>query len=373
MSEQVSLYIHIPFCNNKCGYCDFFSMQAREGTIQKYVKALSKEIKFRSNKDLIINTIYFGGGTPSLLNAKQIEVILEAIRDSYLLSGNPEITIEANPEQLNKNFLQQLNNLGINRLSLGIQSFQKNILQNLHRDQGKNQFDSNFYQKLFFNIGSYFENISLDFMFGIPSQTIEDVSKDLVSIPDIVTHISYYALNIEQGTLLSELRQKGLLNETNEDMIIKMLDTIIWGLKEKNFNRYEISNFAKPGYESKHNLSYWKYQNYIGFGVGAVSTLFGIRQDNTKNLAEYMSGNYVDSKQHLTKQEQEFEYIMMNLRLTQGLYLEKFSSNFQKNFQKVYSIQIKKYRKYLIISDDRVFLTEDGLSLYNSIVFDFIL
>ncbi len=276
---NIYVYIHIPYCYKKCPYCSFTSYEKSLNTKQNYLIALSKEIEnfFNQNNKYTIKTIYFGGGTPSLLKPEEIAHILDTIK-KYHVSKDCEITIEINPNNANKNYFKKLKELGINRISLGIQSFIDQKLQFLQRLHNQKQSFTSVENSL-----EFFDNVSIDLIYGFEDYSI--FQKDLnclVNFP--IKHISAYILSIEKNTMF--YKQKILLNEEN---IEKQFIYLVKFLKKHKIYQYEISNFAKKGFESKHNIAYWENLDYVGFGVSASSHINSIRYKNTENLNNYIN------------------------------------------------------------------------------------
>lgn len=285
---MAGIYIHIPFCKSRCKYCDFFSTTMLEMR-EKYIMALVQEIEQRKNylptKD--IYTIYFGGGTPSLMEVTQLETVLQAIYNNYNVEKGAEITLEANPGDLTAEKLQALRKMGFNRLSIGIQSFSNEMLQRIGRRHTAEQAISAV--QLARDAG--FNNMSIDLIYGLPGQTMENWKEEVThAIALDVEHISAYCLSYEEGTPLTQMLHKGEILEIDEDIENQMYDYLVNTLKTNGLRRYEVSNFCKDNYYSQHNSSYWNNTPYIGLGAGAHSYNGLSRQWNISNLKSYIDG-----------------------------------------------------------------------------------
>jgi len=363
---SAGIYIHIPFCASKCAYCDFFSFKANEGYISKYIVAILNELQFCSYKELYFDTIYIGGGTPSCINPEYIKSILDQIRLNYTLADNVEITIEANNNSLREESLAIYKEAGVNRLNIGIQSFSPQILKALGR-QGK-AYDNNIWTY----IPYYFDNIGIDLIYGLASQSIKNILKDISFIHPIVKHVSYYCLSIENGTLLyKNHKQQAYL--APENTLLQMQSTIEDNLGLLGYQRYEISNYAKAGYHSRHNLHYWSGDNYVGFGTSAVSTVGNIRFQNTTNLQKYLQKEYPRKYEYLSSNNKVNEYIMLGLRQITGINKGSFYNAFGLDFTKSFVCQLVKYKEYFTETQDKIALNKAGLNISNSILCDFLL
>ncbi|MDD5455656.1 MAG: radical SAM family heme chaperone HemW [Candidatus Margulisbacteria bacterium] len=355
----IALYIHIPFCTRKCGYCSFFSISHNFELENKYCTSLVQEIRGYEAQNINIDTIYFGGGNPALLNPGHLKIILEVIRESFIFEQKPEITLEANVENLEEKKLDSYKKMGINRLSVGIQSFDAEKLKILGRHRTVEPY------AILNKVLAEFNNVSLDLIYAIPSQTAEDVAADINSIPEQVKHVSYYSLMLEKGTELYSRYKKGTIKLLSENEELKMQQTIIKELKIRKLSRYEISNFALKGYESRHNLHYWRYDEYLGVGAGAVSTLNHTRLENVRDIQKYINGQRLLKKYKLNTKTREKEFLMMNLRLIKGFELQQYGDNFQANFKIKYKKFINKYFKYLSLSKEKLAFNSKGLNIYN--------
>lgn len=354
-----ALYIHIPFCINKCGYCDFLSFSTKEITKDsrdKYVHYLKKELD--EYKDFTFDTVYFGGGTPSLLSVEAIGEILEKVNIAF----NAEVTIEANPNTLTLEKLKGFYDLGINRISIGVQSFNPEKLKVLQRIHSREQaIDSYFLARK-----AGFKNISLDLIFATPKQTLSELREDLEMIKKLnPEHLSIYSLIWEEGTKFMELLKLDKLAPIENDLEASMYEEIIKFFKENNYSHYEISNFSKEGYEGRHNSKYWKNMGYVGVGLGASGFLNGVRYRNYTNFSDYYKALDSGSSCHLDeevvseKDHLENQYIL-GLRL-----LKKGISNIHPRYQE----RINKLLEdgYLKKEGENFLLTSKGLMFANDV------
>ena len=352
------LYVHVPFCNSICYYCDFTHRVYNEELVEKWLFYLEKEI--RENCFNNYETIYIGGGTPSCLNEKQLErllVLLNPYTDKV-----KEYTIEVNPESLNEEKIDLFNKYYVNRVSMGVQSSDDELLRAINR---KHTFtDVRNCVKMLKNKG--LPNISVDLMYSLPNQSLEILNKTIDDILSLdVPHISLYSLTIEDNTVFGKKGYKALDEDTEADMY----ELIEKRLKENNYNHYEISNFAKKGYESKHNLGYWNYDDFMGVSLGASGKIGNYRYTNTRLFEKYFEN--IDSKDEeliLDDRDMMFENIMMSLRTIYGLNINEFNKRYNCNILEVYP-QIKE-NKYLSIIDDRLVCT--NLEILNTVLMDFI-
>lgn len=356
-----SAYIHIPFCKKKCGYCAFVSYNKPE--LQNiYVEKLIDEIKVKYKGEKL-KTLYFGGGTPSLMNVSQIENILQ----NFSFANYAEITLEANPDSINLEYLKCLKNIGINRLSIGVQSFDDNILKLANRlHSAKQAIDA---VKNSRKAG--FENISLDFIYGLPEQTIESFKEDLKTAISLnPEHISLYGLKIEEDTPFSKQNFK---NIADDDMQAKMYRCAVETLK--GFDHYEFSNFAQNDKFSRHNMNYWNNEEYYGFGAAAHGYLAGNRYSNISKLEEYIKNPIKpDYKHNVTQQERLEEEIFLGFRRCAGIDVEKINKKFSINFNEKYSKILNKYQqsKHITKTETGWKLSIDGILVSNEILCEFL-
>lgn len=323
------IYIHIPFCKQRCKYCAFYST-TQHSLQQRYVDAVCRELSMRH--DYITgsaDTVYFGGGTPSTLSKEQIGAILNSIKETFGISENAEITIEANPDDLTPEYLSQLRSLNINRLSMGVQSFNDRQLKQLQR-----RHDARKAREAVENARKAgFKNISIDLIFALPGSTDSEWADDLKQAIELrPTHISAYNLTYEEGTALYREAESGKITPLSEEENISQFETLIKTLKEANYRHYEISNFALPGFESRHNSSYWNNIPYLGCGAAAHSYNGESRCWNIANIQEYIRGIENNSPEfeieHLTIGEQHNDTILTRLRTAEGINLETFKERF---------------------------------------------
>jgi len=327
--KNSAIYIHIPFCDHKCIYCDFYSLVSYDN-IEVYLESLKKEIRHfaeQYSSERIIDTIFFGGGTPSFMKPNYIGEILKSIYANYNISENAEITLETNPGTVSKNKLAEFKNVGINRISIGVQSFDEDELNFLTRIHDK----ATAIDTITGAADAGFDNISLDLIFSIPNQSLSTWKENLKITTDLpVKHISAYSLILEKGTILNKMVLDGKVNMTSENHDAELYNYTMQFLKESGFTQYEISNFAKPNYECIHNLYYWEYQDYLSFGTAAHSFVSGERWWNYSSLKKYVSeieinGNAIRGNEILNKSQMLDEYIMLGLR-SKGINLEKLKS-----------------------------------------------
>lgn len=367
--KRLGLYIHIPFCDRICNYCDFTAFQGANSKIKEYVEALKKEIELKGNKDFLIDSIFIGGGTPSFIDGKYIFEILEKVKENFTVLDNIEISIETNPKTFDKKKLEYYKSAKINRVSIGVQSFNDVILKELGRNHNsKEAFDSiELVKKFDFDI-------NLDLIFGYQSQTIEDILYDLEIVKNInPEHISYYALIIEEKTKFKALQNVGKLDFLDEETERKMYHLIVEKLEEIGLNQYEVSNFAKVGKESVHNKKYWNCKEYLGLGISAHSYLNDERFSNTVNLAKYIkelqSGNVpIEFREKLDISTKKFEYIIMNMRLKEGFSISDYNSIFESDFleENTNAVGSGLENKVVEIKDGRIYFTKKGFDIMDS-------
>ena len=354
-----SLYIHIPFCEHVCSYCDFTKLFYNQNYELPYLEALEKEIKFKvTNK---VSTLYFGGGTPTALNDEGFERILKFA--SQYLDVDSEFTVEANVENLTKSKLDIMKRCGVNRLSIGVQSTCNKVLKEIGRYHTFE--DAQKVVELAKQKG--FTNINIDLIYGFKGETLQDLNKDLEEFIKLdLNHISIYSLIVDKGSIFYNQKYK----EQNEDDSRRFYEFIVEFLRKHGFERYEVSNFAKNGKYSRHNLTYWHNEEYFGCGLGASGYVNGVRYENTKSLPEYLKGNYVSSNEEVTPKMYEEYFLLTNFRLEQGFskqdYREKFGIDFTEKYKD--KISLFSLSKYFDFSNDRVKLTDEGL-----ILMDFVL
>ncbi len=360
------LYVHIPFCIKKCKYCDFVSFTC--GDKSAYIEELCKELsKYNGEK---IDTVFIGGGTPTILSEALLEKLILCIKTTFKLDKNTEWSIEANPKTVDERKLKLLAKHGINRISIGVQSFNDNELAAIGRaHNAKEAIETVELAK------KYFDNINIDLIFALPNQTFESFLNTLNTAISLNTsHISCYSLILEEGTPLYNEHLNSPLILPDEDTERNMYEEAFSLLNKSGYNRYEISNFAKENRECRHNLKYWQCDDYIGAGLAAHSLLDGARYENTADMSEYLKGNYIKEKTVLDDKDRIAEYIIMSFRLQKGILNKDFSKKFEKDFETNYKKQLDRFIKLGLIerTDTGFRLTNEGISLSNSVLCEFI-
>ena len=332
---DMGLYVHIPFCKQKCMYCDFPAYQNLQDYYETYVYALVQEMdlwvsEHPESKAKPIDTIYFGGGTPTELSIQQLQMIVDKIKRTFTITDDCHMTIESNPGEVDLQYLTKLVKLGFNRISFGVQTFDDKALTMLHRSHNGEKAK----QAVFDAKEAGFTDINIDLIYGLPRQTLEDIQYNLNILKDLpINHISTYGLQVEVGTYLYHLVQKNLISIPSESIDEAMYDTMMEGLKNQGFERYEISNFAKDSSYSRHNLKYWHYVDYLGFGAGAHSFYEGIRRSNNRNVMPYIQAvdRYtmptIDTETITVERAQE-DFCFLALRTKWGLDEQKFEDRF---------------------------------------------
>lgn len=364
------LYIHIPFCVKKCEYCDFVSYTGKENSIDAYIDAVKAEAASYKGQD--IGTVFIGGGTPTVMSAAQIERLCVAIKENFNISDSVEWTAEANPGTVTAEKAEAMLNSGINRVSVGVQSFNDNEL----RAAGRIHSAEIAYKTIELLSREGFENISIDLMASLPYQTRQSFERSLktaVSLP--LKHISVYSLIIEEGTPIKKKYEDGIYAEPDEDTDRELYSYTQSFLEDSGFYRYEISNYAKPGYESKHNMLYWNCEEYIGLGVAAHSYIDGVRYSNGPELERYISGIFADGeREQLSKRDMMGEFMMLGLRKVHGVSVDEFFRRFGCRLEDIFRNQLKKHISAGLLEYDgeRCRLTERGLDLANTVMCDFI-
>ena len=373
---EIGVYIHIPFCKRKCYYCDFVSYPEKYELQGKYIDKVIQEIE--ENKKILqdnnVTTIYIGGGTPSSIKPELIKRILNKVYNYTEINNIKEITIEVNPGTATKNNLQLYKNCGINRISIGLQSTNNDILNKIGRIHNFNQFLDTY--KWTREAG--FKNINVDLMIGIPNQTLDDVKTSLEKVVSLKPeHISVYSLIVEDETPMKKLIESGKLKLPDEEDERNQYKYTKNFLELNGYKHYEISNFAKPGFESKHNLNCWEQKQYIGLGVAAHSYINGVRYSNTISLEEYLNKDSKDIKEiHETQtiDDMKKEYMLLGLRKIDGVQISKFEEKFGENPIYLFKNELKKLIQegLLIIDLDNIKLTEKGLDLANIVWEEFV-
>lgn len=369
--RKVSLYIHIPFCVRKCLYCDFISYEDLSN-MDQYISALVKEIQLYSDKNIIIDTVYIGGGTPSLLNESQVTLIVNTIRDSFDCRIE-EFTIECNPDSIREDKLHCYRELGINRLSIGVQSLDDNLLKGIGRIHNRKQ------ALIAIELAEkYFDNINIDLMIGLVDESDEIAFNTLDEvIKKTVSHISLYTLILEKATRLYEAVYSNKITLPDEDSVIDRFDYMCNILEKKGFNRYEVSNFAIKGKECKHNIGYWRLKEYIGLGISSSSYIDNIRYKNLDSIDLYIDNinrglKPVSNKERITIKESEDEYIMLTLRTREGIILDEFKRLYNVDFKKKYKDNITNILDYLNIKDNSISVKPKYFGILHSIILQFL-
>ena len=368
-NNEIGVYVHIPFCKKKCDYCDFISYCNKDNLIDDYVQAVKAEIQTQNIKPEI-TTIYIGGGTPSYIDSKYIIEILEKIKEKNV-SSNAEITIEVNPGTVTKEKLEDYIKSGINRISIGLQTTNDELLKQIGRIHNFTQFLETY--KLAKKVG--FKNINVDLMLGLPNQRIKDLKESLEQIIKLKPkHISVYSLIVEDGTPIANKIEKGEMQLPDEELERNMYWFVKNTLELNGFIHYEISNFAKKGYESKHNLNCWNQKEYIGIGASAHSYRDITRYSNTENIEEYIenvnNGNFNRNKIiHEVQKEDDAkkEFMLLGLRKIKGVDINQFKNKFGDNPIYLFRNELKKLtdERLLIIDNNNIRLTNKGLDLAN--------
>ena len=381
---MLELYIHIPFCVKKCGYCDFLSMSADSGIKLAYLQKLKEEIRHfgETFQDHSVSSIFFGGGTPSILHGQQISDIMQTVRQAFQILPDAEISIECNPGTVSGEKLEAYRRAGINRISFGLQSTDDQELQLLGRIHTYEEFL--FGYDLARKCG--FQNINVDLMSALPGQTVKSWERTLKKVTQLKPeHISAYSLIIEEGTPFYEayesdelLREKGEVPHLlpTEEMERQMYELTESFLKEKGYHRYEISNYAKPGKECRHNVGYWERTDYLGLGLGASSLIDNCRYSNPADMESYLHWIYDrPDLQKLTRQEQMEEYMFLGLRMMKGISRETFQQQFGMHIESVYGQVIKNLEQQGLLRSHggMVQLTEKGIDVSNYVLAEFLL
>lgn len=387
--REIGIYVHIPFCKQKCYYCDFKSYANKEELIEKYIKWLKYEIKevgegnkldYENDLDelVTVKTIYIGGGTPSYLDSKYIKEIIEEIRENFKLADKVEITIEVNPGTVNKTKLLDYINSGINRISIGLQSTDNELSKRIGRIHKYEDFLQTY--NMAREVG--FKNINVDLMLALPGQTIAKLEKGLKQVIDLQPeHISLYSLIIEDGTKIEKMLKNNEITLPDENIERKMYWETKKVLEEAGYIHYEISNFAKEGYKSEHNWNCWSQKEYMGFGVAAHSYTNDVRFSNIDSIEEYIEnyeqGNVTDNFVFHEKQTQSSkmkEYMMLGLRKIEGISIQEFKNKFVGNPLYIYRKELQKLveEELIEIELDKIKLTKKGLDFANIVWEEFI-
>lgn len=371
--DNLGLYIHIPFCVKKCDYCDFISYTNCQNNICEYVHALCTEIELEKDygKNRIVDTIYFGGGTPSYIEAKYIAQIMQVIRQNFTVDSHAEITIECNPNSVTREKIATYLKAGINRISVGLQAKQKPILKAIGRVHSLQDYKEAV--SIIKEVGV--ANINTDVMFGLPKQSYRSIASTLKLAIKYSTHISAYSLILEEGTPLYKSVQERRVKLPKEDKVVGWYKRATKYLKRHGYERYEVSNFARSGYECQHNLHCWQYDDYLGVGVASSSKIGDRRWTRTKDLGEYCTlikegQSTVAEEEKLSKAEQLEEYIMLGLRTRDGIRLDSLFDLFGYDLLKEKSEAINRLQSHHLIElqENTIRLQDDGYYVMNSII-----
>lgn len=359
-SEVKSVYIHIPFCKRICSYCDFCKNFYNEKLVSNYLDALKKEINI-NYKNEILDTLYIGGGTPSSLSIKNLTKLFKTL-GVFNLDDDYEFTFECNYEDITEELLVILKNGRINRLSIGIETFNEKYAKVLNRNINKD----NIKEKIIL-AKKYFSNINIDLIYALPNETLKDLKKDLEEFIKLdVNHISTYSLIIEEHTRLKLTKIK----EINDDLQNKMYYSILKKLKKHGYNHYELSNFSKEGYESKHNLTYWNNEEYYGFGAGASGFVNKIRYDNTKSVFNYLKGKTIIYKEYINNDQMLKDEVMLNLRKITGINKKLFLDKYDLEFDKIFNCSILIKNDFLKDDGKNIYIPQNKLFLSNQIIIE---
>ena len=363
IKKDKSVYIHIPFCDSICSYCDFCKFLKNDTWIEKYLNELEKEIKLKYKKE-IINTIYIGGGTPSCLNNNQLNKLFNII-DIFNISDSVEFTFECNIENITEEKLKILYENGVNRLSIGVQTFNNKYLKFLNRNHNEEMIK----EKINIAKSIGFNNINIDLIYALKDENIEDLKYDLEKFLQLdITHISTYSLIIEPHTLLYITEEENI----DEELDYEMYNTIINTLEKNGYKHYEVSNFSKEGYESKHNLTYWNNNEYYGFGMGASGYINDVRYDNTRSINEYLKGNYIKEEHKLDIEEIIENEFILGLRKIDGINKEDFNKKFNMDIKSIDTVNKLLKEEKLLEDKKNIYINPKYIYTSNDILIEFI-
>ena len=379
--ESLGIYIHIPFCVSKCKYCAFVSMVADENDKKRYFIDLLNEIKLQAkqySKHYSVSSIYIGGGTPSCLDYYYIRDLLSCLYKNFAVKNTAEITIEINPNSADKLKIREYILSGVNRFSIGLQSVNPKILKEMGRSHSVRDFENVVNEIREYGI----KNISADLIIGYPGQKLSDIKDILTLLTKMqIPHISTYMLQVEQGTKLKTLVDNGVVSLPDEDLVIDMYNLVYETLSKFGYDRYELSNFAKPTFESIHNSSYWKRRDYLGIGLAAHSYIDGTRFANTDNIVKYAEKIEdeetipIEVSKNLTQQEMKEEFIMLSLRTKGGIDLEAYKQEFNENLaakKKSTIAELIKHGFLILTNDNHLTCTNKGFLVLNRLVLELI-
>ncbi len=369
--KKLGIYLHVPFCVQKCLYCDFCSFPKSDGELMsRYAEALCRDIERWGEKcrDRSVDTVYFGGGTPTLLSISDFEKIINALVKSFSLTERSEVSSECNPATADLEYLSALRALGVNRLSMGLQSANEDELRALGRVHSFENFVRTYREAR----QAGFDNISVDLMYGIPRQTVASFERTLSEAVSLSPeHISAYGLKVEEGTPFGKMGDRLVLPSEDDEYKMYMLCTEYLG--NFGYTKYEISNFAREGYESRHNIKYWKGEDYLGLGVSAHSYFEGVRFANSRDIDGYISGrDIVCERAEITPSERMTEYVMLRMRMSEGVDSEEFEREFGISFDEVYGERLSRYEKdgYIVRNCRKTAFSDKGFFVSNFILSD---
>ena len=372
--KPTSAYVHIPFCTQICYYCDFSKVFIKNQPVDSYLEHLLEE--FRSYDIQKLRTLYIGGGTPTALSAPQLEVLLDGLTKNLDLSVLEELTIEANPGDLDADKIAVLKSSAVNRVSLGVQTFDDKMLKKI----GRSHLEKDIYENIDRLKLAGFDNISIDLIYALPGQTMEQVKENVAKAIGLdIPHMSLYSLILENHTVFMNRMRRGKLPLPKEELEAEMFEYIIAELEGAGFEHYEISNFSKPGFESRHNLMYWDNAEYYGIGAGASGYVNGVRYKNHGPIRHYLSaveeGNARITEEHLSQKEQMEEEMFLGLRKKSGVSMARFEEKFGRSFDGLYGKIVKELvqQGLMQIEGDRVRMTKRGLFLGDTVAERFIL
>ena len=372
--KPTSAYVHIPFCTQICYYCDFSKVFIKNQPVDSYLEHLLEE--FHSYDIQKLSTLYIGGGTPTALSAPQLEVLLDGLTKNLDLSVLEELTIEANPGDLDADKIAVLKNSAVNRVSLGVQTFDDKMLKKI----GRSHLEKDIYDNIDRLKLAGFDNISIDLIYALPGQTMEQVKENVAKAIGLdIPHMSLYSLILENHTVFMNRMRRGKLPLPKEELEAEMFEYIISELERAGFEHYEISNFSKPDFESRHNLMYWDNAEYYGIGAGASGYVNGVRYKNHGPIRHYLSaveeGNARITEEHLSQKEQMEEEMFLGLRKKSGVSMARFEEKFGRSFDGLYGEIVKDLvqQGLMQIEGDRVRMTKRGLFLGDTVAERFIL
>ena len=372
--KPTSAYVHIPFCTQICYYCDFSKVFIKNQPVDSYLEHLLEE--FRSYDIQKLRTLYIGGGTPTALSASQLEVLLKGLTENLDLSVLEELTIEANPGDLDADKIAVLKNSAVNRVSLGVQTFDNKMLKKI----GRSHLEKDIYENIDRLKLAGFDNISIDLIYALPGQTMEQVKENVAKAIGLdIPHMSLYSLILENHTVFMNRMRRGKLPLPKEELEAEMFEYIIAELERAGFEHYEISNFSKSGFESRHNLMYWDNAEYYGIGAGASGYVNGVRYKNHGPIRHYLSaveeGNARITEEHLSQKEQMEEEMFLGLRKKSGVSMARFEEKFGRSFDELYGEIVRDLvqKGLMQIEGDRVRMTKRGLFLGDTVAERFIL